>query len=71
MSTIRIENGKAVETWNVFDTVKLYQQLGYRWKLLVALAIEVVPVIQVFPAWTLMVLTSAATENNDVLKKLK
>ena len=29
MSSVRIENGKAVETWNVFDTFKLYQQLGY------------------------------------------
>jgi len=29
ISTIRIENGKAVETRNVFDTQKMYQQLGY------------------------------------------
>ena len=29
ISTIRVENGKAVETKNVFDTLKMYQQLGY------------------------------------------
>ncbi len=29
ISTIRIENGKAVETTNVFDSLKMYQQLGY------------------------------------------
>ena len=27
--TIKIENGKAVETRNVLDTPKMYQQLGY------------------------------------------
>ena len=29
ISTVRIENGKAVETTNVFDTLRMYQQLGY------------------------------------------
>jgi len=29
MSMVRIENGKAVETWNVYDNLKMYQQLGY------------------------------------------
>lgn len=29
ISTIQIENGKAIETRNVFDTLKMYQQLGY------------------------------------------
>lgn len=43
--------------------------LGLRWKLLVALAIEVVPAIQVFPAWTLVVLAIAATENENLPQK--
>lgn len=49
--------------------VALLLVLGYRWKLLVALAIEVVPAIQVFPAWTLVVLAIAATENNTELQE--
>lgn len=36
--------------------------LGFRWKLLVAMAIEVIPAIQLFPAWSLVVAAMAATE---------
>lgn len=35
--------------------------LGFRWQLLTALAIEVVPAVQLFPAWTLAVLAMSAT----------
>ena len=35
--------------------------LGFRWPLLVALAIEVVPGLELFPAWTLVVLAMAGT----------
>ena len=42
--------------------VVLFVVLGFRWPLLTALAIEVVPGIQVFPAWTLVVLALASTE---------
>jgi len=44
--------------------------LGYRWKLLIALAIEVVPAIQLFPAWTLVVLAIAASENDNLLQEI-
>jgi hypothetical protein len=43
--------------------VALVIVLGFRWKLLIAMAIEVIPAIQLFPAWTLAVLALAATEN--------
>ena len=56
-------------TVDAITAVALLLVLGYRWKLLVALAIEVVPAIQVFPAWTLVVLAIAATENNKVLQE--
>ena len=37
--------------------------LGWRWGLAVALAVEVIPGIALFPAWTLAVLAYAAAEN--------
>jgi len=35
--------------------------LGFRWQLFAALAIEVVPAFELFPAWTLVVLALSAT----------
>ena len=35
--------------------------LGFRWQLLAALAVEVVPALELFPAWTLVVLAMSAT----------
>jgi len=35
--------------------------LGFRWPLLAALAVEVVPAFELFPAWTLVVLAMSAT----------
>jgi hypothetical protein len=35
--------------------------LGFRWQLLMALAVEVVPAVQLFPAWTLAVLAMSIT----------
>jgi hypothetical protein len=43
----------------------LFAVLGFRWPLLTALAIEVVPVLQLFPAWTLVVMALASTESRD------
>jgi hypothetical protein len=40
----------------------LFAVLGFRWPLLGALAIEVVPAVQLFPAWTLVVAALAGTE---------
>jgi hypothetical protein len=42
--------------------IALVAVLGFRWKLLAAMAIEVIPAIQLFPAWTLVILAMAATE---------
>jgi hypothetical protein len=42
--------------------VVLFAVLGFRWPLLAALAIEVVPALQLFPAWTLVVAALASTE---------
>jgi hypothetical protein len=49
-------------TLDAITAVALLLVLGFRWKLLVALAIEVIPAIQLFPAWTLVILAMAATE---------
>ena len=35
--------------------------LGFRWQLVAALAVEVVPGLELFPAWTLVVLAMAST----------
>jgi hypothetical protein len=40
----------------------LFVVLGFRWPLLTALAVEAVPGLQLFPAWTLIVAALAATE---------
>jgi hypothetical protein len=37
--------------------------LGLRWPLIVALAIELVPALAVFPAWTLVVLAISANQD--------
>jgi hypothetical protein len=37
--------------------------MGFRWPLLIALAVEAIPAIELFPAWTLVVISIAATEN--------
>lgn len=43
--------------------VVLFAVLGFRWPLLPALAVEVVPGLQLFPAWTLVVMALASTES--------
>ncbi len=42
--------------------VVLFVVLGFRWPLLPALAVEVVPGLQLFPAWTLVVAALASAE---------
>jgi len=46
----------------------LFAVLGFRWPLLVALAIEAVPALQLFPAWTLVVAALASTETRPSLQ---
>ena len=44
----------------------LFVVLGFRWPLLPALAVEVVPALQLFPTWTLVVAAMASTETEKV-----
>jgi len=45
----------------------LFAVLGFRWTLLGALAIEVVPGLELFPAWTLVVAALAASDAGPAL----
>ena len=47
---------------DAITAVVLFAVLGFRWPLLPALAIEVVPGLQLFPAWTLVVAALASAE---------
>jgi hypothetical protein len=42
--------------------VVLFVVLGFRWALLSALVIEAIPVLAVFPAWTMVVVALAAAD---------
>lgn len=48
----------------------LFAVLGFRWPLLPALAVEVVPALQLFPVWTLTVVALAATDIKVPDKKI-
>ena len=50
---------------DAITAIALVIVLGFRWKLLIAMAIEVIPAIQLFPAWTLVIAAMAATENQE------
>ncbi len=52
-------------TLDAVTAVALFIALGFRWGLLPALAIEVVPFLQLFPAWTLAVAALAAMEKDE------
>jgi len=41
----------------------LFGVLGFRWPLLPALAVEAIPGLELFPAWTLVVLALAGTDH--------
>jgi hypothetical protein len=47
---------------DAITAVVLFAVLGFRWPLLPALAIEVVPGLQLFPTWTLVVAALASAE---------
>jgi fatty acid desaturase len=47
---------------DAITAVVLFAVLGFRWPLLPALAVEVVPGLQLFPAWTLVVAALASAE---------
>lgn len=48
---------------DIATAIMLFIVLGFRWGLLGALIVEAIPAIQLFPAWTLVVLALAATDN--------
>jgi hypothetical protein len=48
---------------DALTAVVLFAVLGFRWSLLWALAIEAVPGLQLFPAWTLVVAALAVSEH--------
>ena len=52
----------AVWVLDAITAVVLFVVLGFRWPLLPALAIEVAPGLQIFPAWTLVVAALASAE---------
>jgi hypothetical protein len=52
----------AVWVLDAITAILLFAVLGFRWPLLPALAIEVVPGLQIFPAWTLVVAALASAE---------
>ena len=45
--------------------VILLRVLGFSWPLLAALAVEAVPALEIFPAWTLVVLVMAGTDGRS------
>ena len=48
--------------------VALLITIGFRWQLLAALAVEVVPALELFPAWTLAVVAMSATTTKGEAK---
>ena len=49
--------------WGVdlVTAILLVSMLGFRWPLLIAMIIEVIPAIELFPAWTLVILALASS----------
>lgn len=45
--------------------IALLKVMGFRWPLFFALAVEVIPAIQLFPTWTLVVLAMVASEKKE------
>jgi len=56
----------AVLMLDALTVIALLMVMGFRWPLLFALAVEAVPGLQIFPAWTLVIAALAAAETpND------
>jgi hypothetical protein len=53
--------------WSIdaITALALFIALGFRWGLIPALVVEVIPGLQLFPAWTLAVIAMAAAEKED------
>jgi len=53
---------------DIVTVMVLFAAIGFKWLLLPGLMIEVIPGVQLFPAWTLVVLALAGTENKNKLQ---
>jgi hypothetical protein len=51
--------------------IALLFTLGFRWQLFIALAVEVVPALELFPAWTLVVLALLAAHQDSTNNEKK
>ena len=52
---------------DVVTVIVLFVVIGFKWALLPALVVEAIPGLQLFPAWTLVVLALAGTKNKNEL----
>ncbi|MDP3441338.1 MAG: hypothetical protein Q8T08_00620 [Ignavibacteria bacterium] len=50
---------------DAITVIGLLLVLGFNWRLLLALAIELIPVLQLFPAWTLVIIAMATRELHE------
>jgi hypothetical protein len=55
---------------DAMTAIALLFTIGFRWPLFIALAVEVVPAIELFPAWTLVVL-ALLTAHQDAINNGK
>lgn len=53
---------------DIATVLVLFVVIGFKWALLPALVVEVIPGLQLFPAWTLVVLALAGTKNKNELQ---
>jgi hypothetical protein len=53
---------------DVITVIVLFVVIGFKWVLLPALVVEVIPGLQLFPLWTLVVLALAGTKNKNELQ---
>lgn len=53
---------------DIVTVMVLFVVIGLKWLLLPALVVEVIPGLQLFPAWTLVVLALAGTESKNELQ---
>lgn len=58
-------------TIDIVTIALLFVVLGFKWPLLPALVVEVIPGLQIFPFWTLFVTAMAGSENERGNKGLK
>lgn len=54
---------------DVITAIVLFITLGFKWALLPALAVEVIPGLQLFPFWTLVILALAGTKSDKKLSE--